>query len=152
MKKIFLVVALVLMTSVVYASDISLEPLLNNVYNSTTQTVKAEISSHGGVQLPVLVENTNDTATNTRATLTKNSYDTLVSANTARKYLAISIVSRDNVYINLETGGSAIKGEGIKISSDYTTYWEMPAGAVYTGVVSATCSNTTGTAIGIIEY
>ena len=152
MKKIFLVVALVLMCGVAFAStDISVEPLLNRVVDKTSNTVKMEVGVDSGITLPVVNINTNDTATNTRATLTANSFDTLVSANSARKFLSISIVSRDNVYINLETGGSAVKGEGIKISSDYTTYWEMPAGAIYTGVISCT-SSTTGTGIGIIEY
>lgn len=139
MKKIVLTVALILMCSVAFASDISLEPLLNRVYDTDAKTIRVSIIS----------QDTKAAATNTRSTLTANSYDTIVTANVSRRYLSISIISHDNVFVNLESGGDAIKGEGFLISPD--TMWIMPAGAIYTGSVSAT-SSITGSAIGIIEY
>ena len=56
-----------------------------------------------------------------------------------------------SLQLNSVVPASACNVKFVYDGSDYTTYWEMPAGAIYTGVISCT-SSTTGTGIGIIEY
>ena len=143
MKK-FLILVLVLGLSVMaYAelnpSYLSIEQLLNKIFNSTSNTIRTGSAS--------------TSARNLSFDLTINSFDTLLSANTDRRYLSISNVSNDSVVINLCSVGEAKKDTGILIepvTSD-TSLWEMK-GAVYTGEICGMSRGGTSPKILVVEY
>jgi len=147
MKKVLLVLFAVVFVfgavKVFSATDISLEPLFNNTYNSTIKAIR--------------VGSPSSTATNVSFDLTANSLDT-ISTNASRKYFYVGLrdaSATSSVYVYLAaTGGRTITTDaGILLSSDMNSSWEMPTNAVYTGHISAVSNNWGQTpGITVVEY
>lgn len=71
------------------------------------------------------------------------------TANTDRRYLAISVVT-NNVFIKLQTAATDNDTKGITVSAGET--YEMPTDAIYTGEVSAIRDGGGDATIYVTEY
>ena len=129
-----------LCTTVYATGNLSVEPILNKVYDSTAETIKVfgEFS----------------VATHTTADLTVSSSDTL-STNSSRRYFYVSVRDGDGtalVKLQAVPTGNTTGDAGIALSADAQPYWEMPTDAIYTGHIIAHPKGTSTIRINVIEY
>ena len=147
MRKILLVlfaVALIVGVGKVFSAstDISIEPLVNDIYDSTYRTIRIELGRDSGVLLDV--RNTVTVA----AITTSISYDTpgdarsiIGAANASRRYYRVQNISDSAVWVALRASAdswhSATASLLLGASGDFHDSWAMPTGAIYTGEISA---------------
>lgn len=140
MKKLVILIAVLFVVGVAYASDIGVEPLLNKVYDSTNNVVKSAIYT--------------STATSERILVSKDSFVILSAANSDRNYFRVQHISADSsIWFNLRASADAVVGTGILLYSKGTTpdVWEMPVGWTYTGEISANAASE-DTQVIVTEY